>query len=84
MLRVQKLEIEKDAAENKIVVVDASWANEAELWLQGEMRSGRITIGRVSTENNIADLFTKHLPRRRLEQLIVMMKLSDEGANVAC
>eukprot|EP00919_Chromeraceae_sp_WS-2016_P030095 GHVR01071427.1.p1 GENE.GHVR01071427.1~~GHVR01071427.1.p1 ORF type:complete len:252 (+),score=48.31 GHVR01071427.1:994-1749(+) len=170
---VQKLEIEKDAAEDKIdVVVDASWANEAgrrstsggvirlhgfpltwwsktqptvaqstceaelialnlggtegrlaqnfpseleikvgielrsdstsavrtttkrgpgsmkhveikELWLQDEMRSGRITIGRVSTDNNIADLFTKHLPRRRLEQLIVMMKLSDEGADAA-
>jgi hypothetical protein len=54
-----------------------------ELWLQDEMRSGRITISRVSTENNVADLFTKHLPRRRLEQLVVMMKLSDGAGDPA-
>ena len=32
-----------------------------ELWLQDEMRSGRITIGRVSTENNIADLASQNI-----------------------
>ena len=50
-----------------------------ELWLQDEMRSGRITISRITTEDNIADICTKNLPRRRLEQLVTMFKLIDEG-----
>eukprot|EP00972_Heterocapsa_arctica_P101847 15005193-Heterocapsa_arctica.AAC.1 len=36
------------------------------LWLQEELRRGRLLIGRVSTEDMVADIFTKPLAAARL------------------
>eukprot|EP00972_Heterocapsa_arctica_P033638 4950184-Heterocapsa_arctica.AAC.1 len=50
-----------------------------ELWLQDEVRQGRVEIKHISTSANTAYLFTKHLPRRRLESLVEMIGMRDGG-----
>eukprot|EP00972_Heterocapsa_arctica_P053237 7839123-Heterocapsa_arctica.AAC.1 len=54
-----------------------------ELWLQTEVREGRLSIIHVPGESNTADLFTKHLPVKRLEQLVIAIGLSPEGGGEA-
>ena len=50
-----------------------------ELWLQAEVREGRMTITHISGEGNPADLLTKNLPFKRLEQLTALVGLRPEG-----
>jgi hypothetical protein len=45
------------------------------LWLQQELREGRISIERVPTATNEADLFTKNMPQARLRILLDLIKL---------
>eukprot|EP00972_Heterocapsa_arctica_P009978 1466335-Heterocapsa_arctica.AAC.1 len=54
-----------------------------ELWLQTEVREGRLDILHVSGESNAADLFTKHLPAKRLAQLTIALGLSSEEGGEA-
>ena len=49
------------------------------LWLQGELREGRLSISRVSSAKNLADLFTKGLPPARLQVLLKMIALGEES-----
>ena len=50
-----------------------------ELWFQEELRQGRTMVSRISTEESLADLFTKQLTRKRLEELVEMIGLRDAG-----
>ena len=39
------------------------------LWLQEAVRSGKLTVGKITTETNSSDLGTKRLTRERSEML---------------
>ena len=43
------------------------------LWLQGAVKSGRLTVSKVATEENPADLGTKPLDGRRIERLMLLL-----------
>ena len=45
------------------------------LWLQEEVRAGRIVIDRIATNVNIADLMTKYIDKNRLETLLDLIAL---------
>ena len=53
-----------------------------ELWLQEEVRQGRGVVSRIPTAENVADLFTKQMTRRRLEELAEMIGLRDAGGEI--
>eukprot|EP00972_Heterocapsa_arctica_P102299 15073151-Heterocapsa_arctica.AAC.1 len=54
------------------------------LWLQEELRRGRLLIGHISSENNVADIFTKPLTAARLLALVAQLGLvqNDEGEKI--
>lgn len=41
-----------------------------QLWLLQEVRAGRVVIRRVSSQENVADLFTKYLPNKGFQALV--------------
>jgi hypothetical protein len=46
-----------------------------QLWLQEELRMGRLTVTTVASEYNVADVFTKPLAKQKLRELGVLMGL---------
>ena len=44
-----------------------------ELWLQGEVRDGHIEVKHVPGETNPADLLTKQLPQKKLNQMMELV-----------
>jgi len=55
------------------------------LWIQHAVRSGRITVRKVRGEDNVADLFTKHLPSRgRINYLVELLGCRFEDGRPAC
>eukprot|EP00972_Heterocapsa_arctica_P001423 208280-Heterocapsa_arctica.AAC.1 len=49
------------------------------LWLQDELRSKRLKVGRVPTDQNIPDLFTKPMTPARLKVLLELIGLSAQS-----
>eukprot|EP00972_Heterocapsa_arctica_P112550 16432432-Heterocapsa_arctica.AAC.1 len=49
------------------------------LWLQDELRSKRLEIGRVPTDQNVSYLFTKPMTPARLKVLLELIGLSAQG-----
>eukprot|EP00972_Heterocapsa_arctica_P050365 7403983-Heterocapsa_arctica.AAC.1 len=49
------------------------------LWLQEELRSKRLEIGRVPTDQNVSDLFTKPMAPVRLKVLLGLIGLGAQG-----
>ena len=45
------------------------------LWLQEEVRAGRIIMDKIPTEANVADLMTKYVTKKRLEILLDLIAL---------
>ena len=43
------------------------------LWVQQRVQNGEIEVCKVSTQNNLSDLFTKHHPATRLKSLMERM-----------
>ena len=52
-----------------------------QLWLQEEVRQQRLSIEKVSTVENGADLFTKAVPRVRLLELCSFLGLQDRSSD---
>ena len=46
-----------------------------QLWLQDELRAGRITVTTVTSAANVSDLFTKALTKNRIDELNKMVGL---------
>eukprot|EP00972_Heterocapsa_arctica_P082670 12181731-Heterocapsa_arctica.AAC.1 len=46
------------------------------LWFQDELRSKRLEIGRVPTDQNVSDLFTEPMMPVRLKVLLELIGLS--------
>ena len=46
-----------------------------QLWLQEELRAGRITVTTVTSDQNVADIFTKPINKAKLHELGVLMGL---------
>ena len=44
-----------------------------ELWLQSEVRDGHIEVKHVPGETNPADLLTKQLPQKKLNQMMELV-----------
>eukprot|EP00972_Heterocapsa_arctica_P088269 13015981-Heterocapsa_arctica.AAC.1 len=53
-----------------------------ELWLQAEVREGRLIVTHIKGDGNTADLLTKQLPFKRLEQLTALIGLRPGGDEV--
>eukprot|EP00972_Heterocapsa_arctica_P103016 15181558-Heterocapsa_arctica.AAC.1 len=49
------------------------------LWLQDELRAKRLEIGRVPTDLNVSDLFTKPMTPARLKVLLELIGLSAQS-----
>ena len=49
------------------------------LWLQQRIADGEITLTKVGTARNPADLGTKHLDRQKIENLLELMNLKFEA-----
>ena len=47
----------------------------SQLWLQDRVSKGEITIGKVSTHNNIADAMTKHVDSGKLNSHMLSVGL---------
>ena len=45
----------------------------AQLWIQEKVANGTITVVKVSTHYNLADILTKHVDRRTLDKQLVNM-----------
>eukprot|EP00972_Heterocapsa_arctica_P033945 4997831-Heterocapsa_arctica.AAC.1 len=48
-----------------------------DLWLQEELRAGRLTVETVSSVENVADVFTKALARVQLAELCARLRLGN-------
>ena len=44
-------------------------------WLQEQVREGKVVVERVTTDLNVADIFTKLLSRNRFQMLRQMLNL---------
>ena len=53
--------------------------NIKELWLQDEIREKRLSIRRVASSVNMADAFTKPLPRPKFQQLLQALGMVMDG-----
>ena len=53
-----------------------------QLWLQSELREGRVQVQRVPTKQNVADILTKVLARARLLELCSMILLGAADTRV--
>ena len=53
-----------------------------QLWLQSELREGRVQVQRVPTKQNVADILTKVLARARLLELCSMIRLGAADTRV--
>ena len=50
------------------------------LYVQDLVKAREVEVSRVTTETNLADMGTKHLPSHRLEFLKILMEKSSENA----
>ena len=44
-----------------------------DLWVQGEVKAARVTLAKVSTDENLADLMTKNLPSDKVDYFMAAL-----------
>ena len=47
-------------------------------WIQDYCKRGEIKIGKVDTDENVADLGIKHLPRGKLDYLVAKLPYGEK------